>query len=250
MEIRFQKAGKMRTYIINLKRSVDRRIYMEGQCRKLPFLNVEYINAVDGRNMSPDERTAAFDEKEFEKRYSVKVRPGEIGCTLSHQKCYKKIVEEHLPCALILEDDISLSVDIKAALEKIGEMMQTDIPTVVLLSGGYWYGNITHLEGEYKLANVYDAFLTHSYVINLAAAKLLIETRPYITADDWYYIRHKGVKLQAVLPHLINQLWDGDLTTTVNVEPGRNKSLKWKLLNLPRLSTMKFLKFIGHFEEA
>lgn len=42
----------------------------------------------------------------------------------------------------------------------------------------------------------------------------------------------------------------GDLTTTVNVEPGRNKSLKWKLLNLPRLSTMKFLKFIGHFEEA
>ncbi|MCY6319736.1 glycosyltransferase family 25 protein [Bacteroides uniformis] len=108
----------MRTYIINLKRSVDRRIYMEGQCRKLPFLNVEYINAVDGRNMSPDERTAAFDEKEFEKRYSVKVRPGEIGCTLSHQKCYKKIVEEHLPYALILEDDISLSVDIKAALEK------------------------------------------------------------------------------------------------------------------------------------
>lgn len=97
---------------------------------------------------------------------------------------------------------------------------------------------------------MYDAFLTHSYVINLAAAKLLIETRPYITADDWYYIRHKGVKLQAVLPHLINQLWDGDLTTTVNVEPGRNKSLKWKLLNLPRLSTMKFLKFIGHFEEA
>lgn len=240
----------MRIYIINLKRSVDRRIYMEEQCRKLPFLDVEYINAVDGRSMNTEERTIAFDEKVFEKRYSVKARPGEIGCTLSHQKCYKKIVEERLPYALILEDDISLSVDIKTALEKIGEMIQTDIPTVILLSGWYWYGSTTHLVGGYKLANVYDAFLTHSYVINLAAAKLLIEARPYITADDWYYIRHKGVKLWAVFPHLINQLWDGDLSTTVNVESGEKKNLKWKLLNSPRLFVMKFLKLVGHFEEA
>lgn len=108
----------MKAYIINLKHSIDRRIYMEEQCRKLPFLSIEYINAVDGRSMNTEERAIAFDEKEFEKRYSVKVRPGEIGCTLSHQKCYKKIVEERLPYALILEDDISLSVDIKAALEK------------------------------------------------------------------------------------------------------------------------------------
>lgn len=240
----------MKTFIINLERSVDRRTYMEQQCSKLSFLNIEFINAIDGRSMSKEERATAFNEEKFKARYSINPRPGEIGITLSHQKCYKKIVEEHIPHALILEDDISLRIDIKEELDLIEKLMQTDVPKIILLSGWYYYSSTTYLIEQYKLANVYDGVLAHSYVINFAAAKLLIEACPYILADDWYYIRRKGIKLQAVLPHLIDQQWNGDFLTTVNVEPRENISLKWKLLNFPRLFTMKFLKFIGHFEEA
>lgn len=240
----------MKTYIINLERSVDRRSYMEEQCLKLPFLDVEYINAVDGRSMSTEEKAIAFDEKKFKNRYSVKARPGEIGITLSHQKCYKKIVEEHVPYVLILEDDISLPVDIKEKLDMIEKLMQTSVPKVILLSGWYYYTSTTDLIEQYKLANVYDGVLAHSYVINFAAAKLLIEACPYVIADDWYYIRHKGIKLQAVLPHLIDQQWNGGFLSTVNVESVERKSFKWKLINSPRLLTRKFLKFIGHFEES
>lgn len=128
----------MKTYIINLERSVDRKNNMEEQCRKLPFLDVEYINAVDGRSMNAEERAVAFDEKKFEKRYFSKVLPGEIGCTLSHQKCYRKIVDESLPYALILEDDISLFADIKVPLDVIERKMQIDTPQIVLLSGWYY----------------------------------------------------------------------------------------------------------------
>ena len=53
-------------------------------------------------------------------------------------------------------------------------------------------------------------FLTHAYIINREAASLLIEQRPFITADDWFYIRKKGVKLYAVLPHLLDQDWSGE----------------------------------------
>lgn len=60
--------------------------------------------------------------------------------------------------------------------------------------------------------------MTHAYIINREAASLLIEQRPFITADDWFYIRKKGVKLYAVLPHLLDQDWSGEYPTSINQE--------------------------------
>lgn len=34
--------------------------------------------------------------------------PEEIGCTLSHQTCYRRMVAEGIPYALILEDDLTM----------------------------------------------------------------------------------------------------------------------------------------------
>lgn len=242
----------MKTYIINLERSIERKAYMKTQCEKLSFLDAEFVKAVDGRSMSMDEQACSFDKRGFKKRYSIEVRPGEIGCTLSHQKCYKKILEEDVPYVLILEDDILLPKDITKEMQVIEEVMDDakDKPMIILLSGWYWYGKSYPLLEGYKLVNVFDAFLTHSYIINQAAAKLLIEERPFITADDWRYIRRKGVKLQAVLPHLIDQNWDGSLTTVVNVEPRTKRSFYWYCRNAYRLLYMKYLKAIGHFEKA
>lgn len=241
----------MKSLIINLERSVDRKNYMEAQCKKFSFDDIEFIKAVDGNKLSVGERKKFFDIDRFKQRYSIDVRAGEIGCTLSHQKCYRKIVEDNLPFVLILEDDISLHSDISKEIHMLENLiMQVKDPTIILLSGWYWYGRGFFLKDEYRLVNVYDAFLTHSYIINNAAAKLLIEERPFITADDWRYIRQKGVRLQAICPHLIDQNWDGNFVTTVNVEIAKRKSLKWYYRNIGRLTYMKFLKWIGHFEKA
>ena len=241
----------MKSYIINLERSTDRKSYMEVLCKKLPFWDVEFVKAVDGRNMSANEQEHIFDKRKFKKRYSIDVRPGEIGCTLSHQKCFRKIVEDNEPYVLILEDDIQKPIhDIGVILNSIEEMMVTETPRIILLSGWYWFKRTHDFMGSYRLADVYDAFLTHSYVINQAAARLLIEERPFITADDWRYIRQKGVQLQAVYPHLIDQNWDGDLATMVNVEPIKKRSVGWYCRNACRLTNLKILKIIGHFEKA
>ena len=101
----------MNTFVINLKRSFNRKEYMMSQCKDFSFLDIQYIEAVDGKAMSEKERQEKFDYTQFFKKYSVAVRPGEIGCTLSHQKCYKKIIDENIPYVLILEDDAALPKD-------------------------------------------------------------------------------------------------------------------------------------------
>lgn len=240
----------MKAYVINMKRSVERRMYMEGQLQAIEGLDAEFVEAVDGRLLTAEERGQSFDDKRFEKRNANVARPGEVGCTLSHQKCYRKMVDENEPCVLILEDDIQVTRKIEGVLKEIEPLLKNDDPIIVLLSGWYWYLRTSSLAGCYKLANVYDAFLTHAYVINRAAARLMIEERPCITADDWGYIRRKGVKLKAVLPHVVDQNWSGELMTTVNVESNKRKSICWYAKNFLRLLTMKILLFCGHFERA
>jgi len=241
----------MKAYIVNLERSPERKAYMQNVLQVLPSLVCDFIPAVDGKAMSEEMRKQQFDVDKFYSRYSIYPRPGEIGCTLSHQKCYRKIVSDNEPYVLILEDDIVLPNNgICEILPELEKRMTSNTPQIILLSGWYWYYNTKHLVGNYRLANIYDAFLTHAYMINLSAAKILIENKPYRIADDWRYIHKKGIRVQAVLPHLIDQKWDGSLATTVNIEAVGKRSLKWKLLNSPHLFLLKFLKYLGHYEKA
>lgn len=240
----------IKTYVINLEASKERKVYMDSVLKEFGTLDIEYIKAVDGRNMSIEEKNKYFDRKKFKKRNSIEVRDGEIGCTLSHQKCYRKIVNENIEYALILEDDIEICGDLNNAIILVDRFLKTEEPMVILLSGRYWYTSKKSIDNNHKLTNVYDAFLTHSYLINNSAAKLLIEDKPYILADDWMYIKNKGVRIKAIQPHLINQKWDGSMETTVNIGEKEMKSLSWKLKNIYRLIFIKILKVIGHFEEA
>lgn len=242
----------MKTYIINLERSADRKAYMLGQLERLPFLLPEFVQAVDGREMSGEERDKRFDVAGFQRRYLRLCRPGEIGCTLSHQACYRRLAESGDQYALILEDDIIVDGEIGDVIKKLEVIMNTEEPRIVLLSGWYWYLQAHEFLGSLKMADVYDGFLTHAYVINRSAACLLVENRPFIAADDWKYIRQKGVKLQAVLPHLIDQDWSGGLPTVVNVEKIARISGTWRrrVSRYWRSLILMLLKMAGHFEKA
>lgn len=242
----------MKAYIVNLAEAADRKEYMQRQLEKLPFLKPEFVGAVDGRSMTEEERIRVFDTDGFRKYYLREVRPGEIGCTLSHQKCYGMLAGSAHTCALILEDDIVILEDIEKTVGKLEELMDTEEPRIVLLSGWYWYLKTCRFMDHLKLAGVYDAFLTHAYVINRSAARLLLEERPFITADDWRYIRKKGIHLQAVLPHLVGQDWSGEFQTFVNVEQTRTvrSGMKMKLKRLSRALIWKGLTLLGRFEKA
>ncbi|MCS2386320.1 glycosyltransferase family 25 protein [Bacteroides thetaiotaomicron] len=46
----------MKAYIINLKKSVDRKKYMQEQLEKMFFLSAEFVEAVDARGMTEREK--------------------------------------------------------------------------------------------------------------------------------------------------------------------------------------------------
>ena len=246
------KINNMKTYVINLKDDVLRREYMHGQLRLLPpSLSVEFVEAVDGRAMSQQESENKFDAEKFLLRYRRKVRPGEVGCTLSHQKCYEKLMRSGEKYALILEDDIVVRTDVCSVFPQIEKMVDTDKPLVVLLSGRYWFlGTKRITQTNYRVANVYDAYLAQSYVINRAAAALSIESRPFVTSDDWFYIRKKGVKIRAILPHLIDQDWSGTFPSTINNVKRESCEGMWKRKFQMRWHKRckSVLKRINHYE--
>ena len=93
----------MRTFIINLKESTDRRQYMINEMKKTN-LEYEFFDAVNGRNIRN------IDEIYLREDSLKKIRKiltyGEIGCAMSHLLIYKKMIDENIEQALILEDDI------------------------------------------------------------------------------------------------------------------------------------------------
>ena len=99
------------TYIVNLKTSTERKEYMKNLLSEYSFLNTNFIEAVDGRIFTEEERDSAFDINESILRYGRQINGGEIGCTLSHYKCYNKLANSKSKYVLILEDDISIVGD-------------------------------------------------------------------------------------------------------------------------------------------
>ena len=156
--------NKIKTYIINLKDSSDRRAYMEKVMSPFGFLDVEFVEAVDGRKMSPEEIETCFNQSKAHRRYGRILRGGEIGCTLSHKLCAQKLLNSNLPYALFLEDDlIWQAADLEGLFQEIGHLLDSKRPIVVLLSGDYWYLHLSRFYREYAIAHVTDAVCTQPY---------------------------------------------------------------------------------------
>lgn len=101
----------MKIFVINLKKDVEKRQKIEAQLQALA-LEYEIIEAVYGKDLQDDELETLV--KDYKNCYLTK---GEIGCVLSHQLIYKKMQEENIHHALILEDDVVIKPETKDFLE-------------------------------------------------------------------------------------------------------------------------------------
>lgn len=66
----------------------------------------ERVEAVDGRAMAPMEREKAVSRFRWWCANGYRARDGEIGCALSHQSIYRRMVAEDIPYACILQKEI------------------------------------------------------------------------------------------------------------------------------------------------
>lgn len=207
----------MKAYVINMEKSVDRRNYVTNLLDSISYVDYEVINAVNGKELSQSEINEYFDRNFFINKYIKEPSAGQIGCCLSHFKCYKNIINNGDNAAIIFEDDITLKRDFKNDLEKLKPIYCSEKPVIILLSGWYWFNKEFNLNGI-KVRKVYDGFLAQSYIINKAAAQKILELKPGFVADDWSFYKSLGIEIYGVSPRIFDQRWSEDSKSTINYE--------------------------------
>ena len=109
----------MKTFVISLPESKDRQAWIANHLgeRGLPY---EIIDAVDGRNMSVKDHPV-YDGVKRRLFFGTDLKGGELGCLLSHIRCYQKIIDDNLDMALVFEDDVQLDKDFASVLAYVQE---------------------------------------------------------------------------------------------------------------------------------
>lgn len=240
---------KMKTpvFIINLKTSLPRKEYMKKILSEYNFLDINFVEAIDGRIYSETQQRDVFDMKACLLRNGRLINPGEIGCTLSHRKCYKKLLDSSLQYALILEDDISIIGDLKEVInDELINFIGSKKPRILFLSGDYWYWNQKHI------TKVCWAVGSYAYFINRAAAERILRIeKPFNVADDWDLYKRKGIALHAIHPYVIDANISG-FPSDIQQEHWGNMRKSMSLENIIRSTYMgllkRYLAWIGHFE--
>ncbi|MFB6324673.1 glycosyltransferase family 25 protein [Pantoea deleyi] len=237
----------MKIFIINLARSVERRKSMAQQLSALN-LNYEFIDAIDGKKLTHDEIL------QNTKPISYAVTCGEIGCSLSHIKIYKKIKSENIPIALILEDDALLSPETVSALSEIEELNLKN-PTITLLTEDPKYiGSPLHNSRfkNHKIFKVLEGACSHGYIINNSAACKMVDFLypVWMVADKWQLLNEYSVcNVEAVVPPVIGKTPCAD-SSTIQIESTlkrrieEQKKLMWAEIKKRRSHTLKIKRLL------
>jgi glycosyl transferase, family 25 len=225
----------MKIFVINLPENNIRRKSIERQLRSLN-LAFEISSAVRGISLTPHERRHDYDERRCIRRFGRSLSSGELGCALSHIACYRKVVENRMTHALVLEDDAWLNPNLPQLLAAIEEQYSPDEANIFLLS---WTLAVKkpfrRLWAGYGLQPVRSAQCAHAYVVSQAAAKALLKALYPVhgVADCWdWMIRHNVANLRAVIPPCVtcDLAYDSgiapELRTMIGSWPRRHRVLR------------------------
>lgn len=198
---------RIKTYVVNLPKDTDRRISVAKELSKIPCLDPEFVDAVDGGELGKEKLGKLFDFKKSKSYQSNDLALGEVGCTLSHYECYKRLLASDQEFALIVEDDIGFKGEesFDNLLNKIVGFVRRKDPVVLLLFSFFDYiGKGLPLNDTYKIYKTYKSASTIIYFINKPAARIIVsEGLPYWIADDWSLFRRKGVCIMALYPSFV-----------------------------------------------
>ena len=179
----------MRTFIINLKESADRRQYMIEEMKKTN-LQYEFFDAVSGKDIKNIEEV--YDHEYAVTKAGSPLNLGEIGCAMSHLLIYKKMIDENIERTLILEDDIIISEKFD---EIIKEILEFNLQNSVILLGQSSKKlkkkiYKTKLDPLYTLSKIFNSACgTYGYIIdNKAAERLYDFNYPVKYAADMWHI--------------------------------------------------------------
>jgi GR25 family glycosyltransferase involved in LPS biosynthesis len=97
----------LKTYIIHLARSTDRKPIIQALEKSLP--NIQIVDAVDGSALSETERLDFLASKPVKPVYPFELLVSEIGCFMSHRRAWKQIADGEEPFGFVVEDDLAIN---------------------------------------------------------------------------------------------------------------------------------------------
>ncbi|EMD1656838.1 glycosyltransferase family 25 protein [Pluralibacter gergoviae] len=250
--------------VVSMNSDIERR---EAISKKLTKFNIDYhfIDAVVGKNLS-DDTLKDIDISKAQIRKQRYVSLGEIGCTLSHVKAYKYIINRSIPYCLILEDDVIFD---KQFAEFVTCFNNSDLTgygnDLVMLGGQNGIDKSRFIARGFfkkiKIGNVLFAktiksdkfiFRTCCYVISLDIAQRLYDLshKEFFIADEWSYFKSLGIFNNIYIADIVDHPLDLSnshieherLNSISNFIPTEdNKGLKYKL---EQYRLVKFAKVV------
>ncbi|MEO7045159.1 MAG: glycosyltransferase family 25 protein [Ferruginibacter sp.] len=207
----------MKIFVINLKSSVRRRKIMEKQLSMLDF-PYEIFDAVKGSDVSEEEIKHYYDMDYYNNRPGY-FTAGAVGCTLSHYFIYKKIVEEKIDVAIILEDDMILKKNFTNAIKKIADEIK-DKEAILLFYQSYHKIKLANVSSIpltekfklYQVVSIGSLRSTGGYIINNKTAQSMAEGLvPFSTfPDDWKSFYDRGFLngVRVVFPFILDNSYE------------------------------------------
>jgi glycosyl transferase, family 25 len=193
-------------YVINLARSRDRRTHITAELKKTG-LDYEILTAVDGRDVDLQDRTIVDPALTHRTQFP----PGVAGGALSHLSAYRKIIEDGLDEALVLEDDVRLPADLGNLADAVAPQL-TGAEVALLSYGSYGSCKLSregsvNLPDSRLLALPIEIRMVNSggaYIITREACERMIKfVLPVrINPDDWWYFYREGAldRVRCVVP--------------------------------------------------
>jgi glycosyl transferase family 25 len=199
----------MHAYVINLRRSPERRVNMTAQLTA-HGIDYEIVEAVDGRELDlTDPQVISSVAPSF--RAAEWFLPTIAACAMSHLSACRKVLDANLPWALILEDDVTIPADLQVIAEAVAAqltgaevaLLNFDSDQVCKVSR---QGAAELLSGR-KLVFPVDVRVprsTAAYVITREACERITKGALPIRAnpDDWGHFYDEGMidRLRCVVP--------------------------------------------------
>lgn len=209
----------LRSFIIHLDRAEKRKAQVAKLLQNLP--NAEVLAAVDGSFLS-DAELADFnpDRTQITPRYPFALSDGEIGCFASHRRAWQKILDDDMPMALIVEDDVDVD---PVVFDKAISVAQDHIG-----SKGYVQFQVRKIRSQTHLVATGAAQLLRPVVVPLRtsaqlvskdAARLLLEASVRIDrpVDTWLQMYWEtGVDVFFAAPSGVSDLTDETGGSTIS----------------------------------
>jgi glycosyl transferase family 25 len=197
----------VKVFLINLARSTDRLEHSKSQ---LDALGIEFerLEAVDGLKLTSSQVSQHYDIDANSKLYKKTLSVGEVACYLSHRVAWKRIIDEKLDYAIILEDDSIVEANFNALYSALNKLKDWDYIRIANFSEKYQVDERIKIDNHHDLVHFDQIPInTGAQAVSLKGAKQLYKTTERFSRPVDVDIKHyweKGIDLVGITPHYIS----------------------------------------------